>query len=210
MTDYIALQNDIAVYTVRTNDAQFITMIPTFIDLAQRRINNELKFLVNTDNLAFNLVQGQSVYDKPTGWRRTISVSYGTGTLQNTRNELSPRSIEYCRTYSPDPTITGLPLFYADYDQNHILVAPTPSGAYPAELRCYRDPQPLSASNTTNAYTTNTYDLLLYASLLETAPYLGKPDWITTWQQSYDRILGGYNNEATKQVVDATISRQAR
>jgi hypothetical protein len=36
--------------------------------------------------------------------------------------------------YSPNPATAGIPVYYANYDYEHIIVVPSPASSYPSEL----------------------------------------------------------------------------
>ena len=112
------------------------------------------------------------------------------------------RNYEYLRTYWPDSTQTGTPKYYSDYDQDHWLVAPTPSANLPFECVYYARVKPLDSTNQTNVLTEYAPDMLLYAALLESAPYLKNDDRIQVWQQRYDRCLQAEVLQDTRQLID--------
>ena len=104
------------------------------------------------------------------------------------RQPLLLRKYEYLRTYSPDPTQTSQPLFYADYDYEHWLVAPTPSFAYAFEVLYYERIQPLSSVNQTNWLTQNAPNAMLFGTLLQAMPFL-KNDQRQIFQQKYSEAM---------------------
>ena len=90
--------------------------IPRLITLAERNISRQLKvqgFLVSVTS---TMQAGLAVYPKPDRWRDTVSINIGTGTGNNTRTAVFPRSYEYVRAYWPNETAEGTPGFYADYN----------------------------------------------------------------------------------------------
>lgn len=125
----------------------------------------------------------------------------------NARTNLLPRSVEYCNAFWPDRTVTGTPRFYADYDYNNFLIVPTPQIAYPYEILMYAQPEFLSNTNTTNWWTMYARDLLLYACLLETAPYLKNDQRIPVWQDRYDKAAMAIKGTDKNRVNDATLIR---
>lgn len=126
---------------------------------------------------------------------------------QNNRTQLYPRSYEFCRSYWPDSTRVGTPLYYADYNYTNFLISPTPQVGSPFELSYYELPSALSASNQTNWLTEYAGDLLLYATLLEAEPYLKVDERIQVWQNLYDRALSALNSESMDRLTDASIDR---
>jgi len=129
-----------------------------------------------------------------------------TPPLEN-RTTILPRSLEYCNEYWPDRTQTGEPKFYADYDYSNWLVVPTPQIAYPFEIIYFQQPEYLSETNQTNWLTQYAPDLLLYACLLESAPYLKDDARIAMWQERYDRSAASISGQNKARVNDASIMR---
>lgn len=182
--------------------------IPRLITLAERRIAVELKIQGFINVVSFDMTTGQSVYAKPDRWRETVSFAIGTGAENNTRSTVNARGYEYIRTYWPDSSVTGVPLFYADYNFNHWLVAPTPEEDYPAEILYYELPQLLDDTNQTNWLTEYAPQLLLYATLLEATPFLKNDERIPTWQSMYDRAAAAVNGEDLAKILDRSAERK--
>jgi len=205
---YNNLVNLLTTYLERT-DASLVDYIPTFILLAQVRIGREIKQLGTRQVVNSTFSGGTSVIAKPNDWRETININYGTGTSSNTRNNLLPRSYEYCRDYWPDPTQTTSNVeFYADYNYEHWLICPTPDSSYPVEVMYYATPKPIDITTQTNWLTQYAPDLLLYACLLESAPFLKVDERIQVWTGLYDRALAAINGEAQARVEDGATSRE--
>jgi hypothetical protein len=132
----------------------------------------------------------------------------GTGTNNDTRSALFTRSYDYLRSYWPDATQTGEPLFYSDYDYNHWLVAPTPDADYPIEILYYQLPPLLTEEAQTNWLTENAPEILLYATLLEATPFLKNDERIPVWQNMYDRAAAMLNGEDLAKILDRSAVRK--
>jgi len=209
---YNSLLNDLRAYLERgatlATDPTVYEMLPTLIGMAERRLARELKIQGTVNVVTTALIAGQSVYDKPDRWRETVSIFVGTGTGNNTRSEVYPRAYEYIRSYWPNPTTTGTPRFYADYDYSHWLIAPTPSSALPMEILYYEIPPLLDDSNQTNWFTEYAPNALLYAALLEATPFLKNDERIATWEGFYNRAVAALNGEDIRQISDRGIMRR--
>ena len=59
------------------------------------------------------------------------------------------KDVSYVRQAYPDPTSTGVPKYYAQFDQNTFILAPTPASAYAIELHYYYYPQSIVIAGTT-------------------------------------------------------------
>jgi len=209
---YNSLLNDLRAYLERgatlATDPTVYEMLPTLIGMAERRLARELKIQGTVNVVTSSLTVGQSVYEKPDRWRETVSMFIGTGTGNNTRAEVFPRAYEYIRGYWPNPTTTGTPRFYADYDYSHWLIAPTPASALPMEILYYELPPLLDDANQTNWFTEYAPNALLYATLLESAPFLKNDERIATWEGFYNRSVAALNGEDIRQISDRGIIRR--
>lgn len=211
---YDSLKTDLVRFLERgaslASDPVVFAEIPRIITLAEIRCAKELKILGYETSMTSDFVAGTSVYAKPALWRETISVNFGAGTSPTftRRTFLFPRSYEYCRNYWPVEAETDVPEFYADYDANHWLIAPTPDQAYPYEIIVYVQPAMLDDVTSTNWLTDYAQDLLLKASLLEMSLFLGNVEYISKYQPDYDRCLASTNGEDMQKILDRSISRK--
>jgi hypothetical protein len=201
---YSSLVDDIQQYLER-DDAQTIAQIPRFIMLAEQVIASQIKFLGNLTVNESNMVASQAVIDKPARWHKTVSMNV---TVSGKRSPVLLRKYEYLREYAPDPTVTGVPAYYADYDYTHWLVAPTPTAAYAFEVLYYERVQPLDSSNETNWFTIYAPQALLYGSLLQAMPYLKNDERMGMWQQQYDLIITTLKNEDVIRIADRQANVQ--
>jgi len=123
-------------------------------------------------------------------------------TVAGQRYPVFLRKYEYLREYAPDPTASGTPKFYCDYDYTHWLVAPTPAGAYPFEVIYYERVQPLDSSNQTNWFTIYAPQALLYGSLLQAMPFLKNDARLPMWQAQYSAIVASLKTEDVQRIAD--------
>lgn len=195
---YDSLVDDVITYLERT-DTTTVDKIPTFIMLAEQVIAADLKFLGNMTVQTSNMVQGNNIIDKPARWHKTVSMNV---TVNGKRHPVLLRKYEYIRNYWPDPTQTGEPLYYCDYDYTHWLVGPTPNAAYAFEVLYYERSQPLSSDNQTNWFTTYAPQALLYGTLLQAMPFLKNDDRIPMWQTQYSQIIETLKTEDKLRIAD--------
>lgn len=174
--------------------------LPRLITLGERRIARELKITAFITAVTTPLQAGNPVYAKPDRWRDTVSMMFEG-------KPIFSRSYEYVKHYWPDLSQTGTPEFYADYDFQHWIIAPTPATDGVLEVLYYEQPRLLAPEFQTNWVTEYAPDLLLYACLLEAAPFLKKDERIQTWQALYDRAAQALNGEDLKRILDRSSNR---
>lgn len=209
---FTTLQEDVRRYLERgssyASDPVVYDQIPRLINLAERRIARELKIQGFVNVVTGTLQTGVSVYAKPDRWRDTVSINIGTGVNNNTRKVLFTRAYEYLLNYWPDRTATDRPLFYADYDYEHWLYAPTPDADYPFEILYYELPPLLDDVVQSNWLTEYAPQLLLYGTLLEATPFLKNDERIPVWQSMYDRSAAMLNGEDLAKILDRSSVRK--
>jgi len=210
-TTFTTLQEDLRRYLERgftlESDQIVYEQLPRLINLAERRIARELKVEGLINVITSTMSPGLAVYPKPDRWRSTVSFNFGTGDQNNEYNQLFPRSYEYVRSYWPDRSQTDVPLFYAEYDYNNWIIAPTPDAAYPFEVLVYQILPLLDDTNQTNWLTEYAPQVLLYASLLEATPFLKNDERLGLWQQMYDRAAQALNGEDLSKILDRSARR---
>jgi len=113
---------------------------------------------------------------------------------------LEKRDTSFMAEYYNTPgTQSGLPKYYANWDANYWVVAPTPDSTNLITMAYTKQPDSITASpgSTQGTYTSNKYqDLLLYASLVETYGYLkGPADMVQYYEQAYSKAANSYSIE---------------
>ena len=201
---YDSLLEDVRRYLERgftaESDQIVYDQLPRLITMGERRIGRELKIQGFIRPVQTTLQVGVAVYPKPDRWRDTVSMTVDG-------NPIFARSYEYLRNYWPDEQQTGTPKFYADYDYQHWLLAPTPDQPQVLEILYYEQPRFLGEDFQTNWLTEYAPDLLLYATLLEATPFLKNDDRIQMWQALYDRAAQALNGEDLKRITDRSSNR---
>jgi len=195
---YDSLVENIQSYLDRT-DTDTLAKIPLFIMLSEQIIASQIKFLGNLTVQTSTMTIGQPILDKPARWHKTVSMNV---TVAGQKQPVLLRKYEYLREYTPDATTTGAPVYYADYDYTHWLVAPSPALAYEFEILYYERLQPLDSSNQTNWFTIYAPQALLYGSLLQAMPYIKNDERMPMWQQNYDLIIQTLKTEDVQRIGD--------
>lgn len=195
---YDSLTSTVLQYLER-QDAAVVNAIPTFITLCEFEIAQNIKTLGQMEVVDSTMNIGNPVIPKPARWRKTTSM---TLSVSGQKQPLLVRKLEYLNTYAQDVTATGIPLFYADYDYDHWLVAPTPNQAYAFEALCYTRLEPLSSSNQTNWLTQNAPNAMLFGTLKQTAPFLKNDARLALWKSMFDEALLALKTEDTLRVAD--------
>ena len=202
------LRTNIRDYTEVDNTVLSDTVLDTIIKNAENRIYRESDSDDNRFYATSTLISGNRYVTIPSDLRiiRYVQLK-DTNVSPNTQVFLEKKDTTFMAAfYDTTGTAQGLPKYYANWDANFWVVAPTPNSTYEITLAYVK--QPISITNTTQpttanpasnvgTYVSNKYqDLLLYACLAETYGYLkGPADMLQYYEQSYQRALGSYSIE---------------
>lgn len=171
--------------------------LPVFVRFAEKKCARVLKAQLATTTVTDTLTANNPLVTKPERWIETVSFTVMSA---NTVTVLKKRARETIQQMYPDTTVTGLPKYYAEWQENYYYLGQTPDQAYNFELVIYQEPVPLDSGNQTNYLTDVAPDLLLYSTLLEATGYLKNDDRLAVWQAARD--------ESIQQLTGLDVRRQ--
>lgn len=178
--NYSALRTTIASYLGRTD---LTTMIPTFITLAEARLQRELRTRQLLKSATATMAANDATVGLPADFLEMRDL-YIQGNPRMPVTYLTPSA--FTRDARADES--GLPHYYTVIG-SELLFAPIPDGQYVLEMLYYYKPVVLSDSNVSNAFLANYPDLLLYGSLAQAEPYLMNDARLATWASLYADTL---------------------
>ena len=192
------LQDDIRNYTEVDDSVFSTTILNTIIKNAENRIYRESDSDDNRFYATSNLQSGSRYVTIPSDLRAIRYVQLKDGS--NNQTFLEKKETSYMATFYDTPgTASGLPKYYANWDANFWVVAPTPNSNFEITLAYVKQPDTITSGtpSTSGTYLSNKYqDLLLYAALVEAYGYLkGPTDMLQYYEQSYRRALASYSIE---------------
>jgi hypothetical protein len=185
ITTYSELQTAVANWL---NRSDLTTYIPDFITLCEKKLNRDLlgggMFVRGMEKRSdTTTVGGQNNYGLPSDFLQMRSVMVDAATNSIVEYMTPDKMRQYEAGTSQDR-----PRFYTIIG-DEMLFAPVPSGSYTIEIDYLGSITALSSSNTTNWFTTNCPDLLLYGSLIQAEPFIKNDARIQTWKAMYDMHL---------------------
>ena len=200
MTTYAILKADLIDLT-ENNSSDFATESDQFIDTVELRLSRELR---NCPELYKHQTASLTISDpyitKPSDL--ITMISFQVLSTASKRTAIEYRDVSFINEYWPTRTSTGTPKFYADWNDDVFIVAPTPSAALTIEMNYRKRFTALSSSNTTSWLTVNAYDLLLYGCLIEAAVYDKNPQMMQIYEKRYQEALMSVNAELENRRAD--------
>jgi len=189
------LQDDIRNYTEVDDSVLNTGILNTIIKNAENRIYREVDSDDNRFYVTSNLAAGNRYVTIPSDLRfiRYVQLTDSSGNQVFLEKRDTSFMAEY---YNTPGTASGIPKYYANWDANYWVVAPTPNSTNLITLAYTKQPDSITTgvSSTTGTYVSNKYqDLLLYGCLVEAYGYLkGPADMLQYYEGAFNKALQSY------------------
>jgi hypothetical protein len=160
--------------------------IDTFIQQAEQRIFNSVQFPNFRKNQTGTLSPSNQYLEAPPGFL----ASYSLAVITNDSYEyLLNKDVNYIRAAYPNPTVEGIPKYYAQFDDNTFILGPTPDVAYTVEMHYFFYPESIVTAGTT--WLGDNFDsALLYGALVEAYTYMkGEADIVAAYNKRYEEAM---------------------
>lgn len=165
-------------------EADFVASIPNFFARAEERILRDVDLPAFHQTDQTSTQSANKFLSTPTGYL------YSHYLMVNGRMLLN-KQVDWIAECYPPGTAGGAPIYYATWDENSLVMGPTPAGVYDVELRYTRLPETVSTANET-WLSINAHRALLYAALVEAAIYMRQDDSvILAYENSFQDALKG-------------------
>jgi hypothetical protein len=171
-----------------STEQSFVANIPTFVQLAEERIYNSVQIPAIRKNVTGTMTNTFPYFQLPSDWLSTFSLAV-IDPITGEYEYLLNKDVNYIRAAYPPPNSTGKPKYYAIWDDNTMILGPTPDQAYTAELHYYY--YPASIVNVGNTWLSDNFEtVLLYGAIREGYTYLkGDPDLMQYYENKYQESL---------------------
>jgi hypothetical protein len=174
------------------------TIIDGFIQDAEFRILRDVDSDNNRRYAQADIVAGQRYVNTPlindeTLVIRSAQITNSTGGADNSsRSFVEYRDTNFISEYN-STGVLGLPKYYGYWDENTIVLAPTPDQNYNMQINYILKPAQLSSTNTQTYLSKEFPNGLLYACLVEAYGFLkGPADMIQFYEGKYTQALQGF------------------
>ena len=170
------------------SETTFVNNIPNFIKASEEKILKSVDLDYFRKNVTSALTSSDAFLTVPSDYLASFSLQI---TTSGSESFLLQKDVNFLREYTPASTTTGLPKYYARFDEDNFILAPTPNSNYTVQLNYFYRPASLTAGSDsgTTWVSTNAPFALLYGSLVEAYTFMkGEPDVI----QNYNGLFGQY------------------
>jgi hypothetical protein len=185
---YAQLKQAIQDYTQNTENT-FVNNLPLFIRFSEERILKTVQLSLFRKNATTTATAGNQYLACPSDFLAPLSLSF---TNAGDKTFVDFKDVSFLQTYNPDPTDTGLPRYYALFDVDNFILAPTPAAGYEMELHYFYRPASLTAGaeSGTTWLSENAELTLLYGALVEAYIFMkGEPDMMALYEKRFVESL---------------------
>ena len=178
---FTTLKTAIQDYTDNT-ETTFTNQLDRFILNSEERILKECQLDVFRRNATGSAALDTKFLTKPSDFLAPFSLSV----VKDSSNEfLLYKQVTFLQDYTPNPVTTGTPEYYADWDDEAFLLAPTPDDNYTMELHYFYRPASITTVSSGTTWLGDNAELaLLYGALVEAY----------TFMKGEAELLSLYNN----------------
>ena len=172
-------------------ETTFTNTLDTFIQTTEERILKAVQLPVFRKNVTGTLTDGNTYLSTPTDFLSPFSLAVLDSSSNYTY--LLLKHVSWIRNYTPAVATEGEPLYYAQFDDDSFIVAPTPSSNLTVELHYYYRPASLTTVGDDNQswLSKNAPNAMLYGCLVEGAVFMkSSPETIMMYETKFQEALG--------------------
>ena len=185
---FATLKTAIQDYT-DNSETVFVNNINNFIKASEEKILKSVDLDYFRKNVTSALTSSDEFLTVPTDYLASFSLQI---TTSGSESFLLQKDVNFLREYTPASSTTGLPKYYARFDEDNFILAPTPDSNYTIQLNYFYRPASLTAGSDsgTTWVSTNAPFALLYGSLVEAYTFMkGEPDVIQNYNGLFTQYL---------------------
>ena len=185
---FTELKTAIQDYTDNT-ETTFVNHLSDFIKGAEDRIFKTVDLELFRKNVTSSFTSSDKFLSIPSDYLASFSLQI---TTSGSEDILLQKDVNFLQEAFPTSASEGVPKYYAVFDINNFIVAPTPNSNYAVELHYYYTPTSLTAGadSGTSWLSTNAPFALLYGSLVEAYTYMkGEADMMQQYEKRFNDQL---------------------
>lgn len=182
---------------------QLTQYLGDFITLGEARIYRKLRIRCMEASLSSAISSG--VVAVPTRYKE-MKFCYLDG---SPTHKLTRKTADWIYQNYFKRSSSGIPMFFAREAENFIF-GPYPDSTYTMKGVYYQSLPALKDSNTTNWFTDNAPDILLFASLCEAEPFMKNDPRIALWESKYQAAETRIQRESDSEELSGSLLMASR
>lgn len=172
------------------SETTFVSNLNNFIQAAEQRIFTTVDLEYFRRNQTGSTTSGNQFLNCPSDYLASFSLSVD---VSGDKQFLLQKDVNFVQEFWPDATDTGTPRYYARFDTDNFILAPTPNATLTMELHYYYRPASLTAGSGsgTTWLSVNAPNAMLYGSIVEAYTFMkGEKDLMDLYNGRFIESLG--------------------
>jgi hypothetical protein len=171
---------------LETDETTFNSYIDQAIKLTEEDIGRKVQLPMFRKNSTSAFTPSSQYLATPSDFLAPYEFSV---VQSNSHTFLVKKDVSFLREAIPATTTTGVPKWYALFDHNTLIVAPTPGSAYTVELHYYYKPTSI-VSSSTSWLGDNAENALMWGTILHMYVFVkGTPELTGVYKAAYDEAI---------------------
>lgn len=183
--NYTELKSLIQDYT-ENDETTFVSHLDDFIRQTEERLTHLMRMPYFKKNSTGTATASSRYLSTPSDFLSPFSLAVQ---VSGSYQFLLPKNVDFIREAYPDPSVEGLPKYYALWDEDTFVLAPTPDQGYTMELYYFAQPASIVTANT-SWFGDNMESALLYGCLVEAYTYMkGEQDLVQLYDAKFKEAV---------------------
>jgi len=174
------------------DETTFTSTLDTFIQQTEERILKSVQLPVFRKNATGTGTASNTYLATPSDFLSPDSLAVIDS--DSNYSYLLFKHVTWIRDYTPAEATTGEPLYYAQFDDDTFILAPTPNSDFTFELHYFYRPASLTVAGDTGKtwLSTNASNAMLYGCLVEGAIFIKmSPEETMLYEQRFQTAITG-------------------
>jgi hypothetical protein len=167
------------------SESSFVSHLSDFIKSSEERIFKSVDLEIFRKNVTSAFTSSDKFLTIPADYLSTFSMQITTA---GSEAFLLQKDVNFLQEAYSGSTSTATPRYYAQFDEDNFIVAPTPNSNYAIELHYYYRPTSLTAGadSATTWLSDNAPFALLFGALVDAYIFMkGEPDLIQQYEKRF-------------------------
>ena len=167
------------------SESSFVSHLSDFIKASEERIFKSVDLEIFRKNVTSSFTSSDKFLTIPSDYLSTFSMQITTA---GSETFLLQKDVNFLQEAYSGSTSTATPRYYAQFDEDNFIVAPTPNSNYAIELHYYYRPTSLTAGadSATTWLSDNAPFALLFGALVDAYIFMkGEPDLIQQYEKRF-------------------------
>ena len=167
------------------SESSFVSHLSDFIKASEERIFKSVDLEIFRKNVTTAFTASDKFLTIPADYLSTFSMQITTA---GSEAFLLQKDVNFLQEAYSGSTSTATPRYYAQFDEDNFIVAPTPNSNYAIELHYYYRPTSLTAGadSATTWLSNNAPFALLFGALVDAYIFMkGEPDLIQQYEKRF-------------------------